>query len=127
MNACAAQKVEQEGFDVVVAVVRHGNIVEFALAPQRVEPFVAQSPRRHFYAFVSLGCRRPCVEPHRVQAHAALLAKFSHEPLIALALLATQLKITVRRLNLVTPAQHTEQQRHGVSAATQSHKVTGRM
>ena len=127
MNACAAQKVEQEGFDVVVAVVRHGNIVEFALAPQRVEPFVAQPPRRHFYAFVSLGCRRPRIEAHRVQAHAALLAEFSHEALIALALLAAQLEIAVRRLNLVTRAQHTKQQRNGVSAAAQSHKVTGRM
>ena len=108
-------------------MVRHGDKVEFALAPQRVEPFVAQPTRRHFYAFVSLGCCRPRIEAHRVQAHAALFAKFSHEPLIALALLAAQLEIAVRRLNLVTLAQHTEQQRHGICAAAHRHKVAGRM
>ena len=118
MNARAAHQVEQERLGVVVFVVSHADDLKIALGDEARKPRIAQSACRHLNAFAvgfGLGLR---VEVTDVQRNGQPACQFFTESLVAVALVAAQVKVAVGRLYAVAQFVQDQQQCHRVGPAT---------
>ena len=92
-----AHKVEQQGFYIIVAVMRHGNRGSAELLTEFLKIVVAQFARRHLNADALLLGVILRLEMRYIERHSSLLAKPTHKRLVGIRFLATQLKIAMRR------------------------------
>ena len=119
-----AQQVDEKGLDRVVGVVRHGDGRIAVLAPQLLEPRIAQPAGRHLHRLARALHFGRRVEPPVVARHAVAgrLARYGHLVLVALG--AAQLEIAVRHAEPIAQRGHERQQHHRIDAARNGQQNT---
>ena len=97
VDARAPHQVEEEGLHAVVGMVGHGYGVGAQLLTEGFEPLVAQLACGHFDGDVSVGGVLRGVEVDDMQGDVPFLAQVTDELLVAVGLLAAQVKVAMRR------------------------------
>ena len=119
-DAGASHGVEEEGLDVVVLMMPHGDGFGTDLVAEGAEPLIAELARRHLDADFLLTGIGLGVEVRPMECPAHLPAEGLDELLVALALVAPEVEVAVHRHHLVSQAvQHTGKA-HGVGTAAQT-------
>ena len=90
---------------------------------QLLEVAVAQFAGGKLDAHLMQGCIFPGVEMHTMERHAEPLAERDNKSLVAVGLVATQMKVAVDRLHRTSLLNHLEQQANTVCPPAQSHKI----
>ena len=120
----AAHQVEQQRFDVVVAVVGHGYGDGPRLAAHAFEKGIALIAGLHLYAHTGKAGRTGCLEVGAVQGHAVTCAEVGHESRVAVGLSAAEMKIAVGRLDVISQTEQHEKQGDGIGSAAEPHDNT---
>ena len=119
-EAGAAKEVQDEGFSVVVGVVRHGNGVEATLDGDACEPSVPQFACRHLDADAMLCGVGRCVEVGAEKLNSVILSPFLYELRIRVALGSAEMEVAVR--HGVLPAGTAEHVGHAHGVYASAHR-----
>ena len=116
-EAGAAKEVQDEGFSVVIGVVRHGNGVEAMLDGNAREPTVAQFACSHLDADAMLCGVGRCVEIGTEKLNSLILSPLLHELRIRVALGSAEMEVAVRHGVLPACTAEHVSHAHGVYAS----------
>ena len=117
-QACATHQVEQQGFRIVVGMMRDGKCPY----SRRPPPAVAQLAASHLDRFAGLGHTGRHIEMPDGERYPHLSAQVAAELLVAVALGSAQMEIAVICLDLDTEAHKYPQQCHRVGTSAQPHR-----
>ena len=121
--ASSAHQVHEHSLYIVIAVMCHHDGFGTDVPAQLLEVAVAQFAGGKLDAHLMQGCIFPGVEMHTMERHAEPLAERDNKSLVAVGLVATQMKVAVNRLHRTSLLNHLEQQANTVCPPAQSHKI----
>ena len=113
----APDKVQQQGFGIVVCIVRHHHAGISVFTAHSGEKTIAQVPGCHFYAQVMLPCIFLCVEIRTMEGDAAITGPFADKVGIAVTVLPSQVEIAVGDAEFKFLRINTVGQNHRVNSA----------
>ena len=116
-NTSAANEVEQEGFDIVVGMMRHGR-----RSGVLRKPSIAQTTGGHFNAFPSAAGFGEGVEMLHLKRHIPLLTEAAHKGFVAIALLPSEVEVAMQGGDRDAQFLQHQEQRHRVGTTAQRTK-----
>ena len=122
MDAGAADEIEEEGLDIVIAVMGDTDGLCALLCCHLSKPLVAQVTRGHLDADAVALCVAACAEVLDAEGYVMGVAEAATEGFIAIAGGAAQLKVAVQGMNGIAQLMQGQQQGHAVSATAKGYE-----
>ena len=108
----ATHEVQEKSLDLILAVMAHRDCLAIVAVEQSEKPLVTQLAAGHFERFAREGTAGADIEVLHIQVYAERGRDILDKALVTVRLLATQVKVAMRRHAVIAKLEQHGEQRH---------------